>query len=273
MTGTRYNGYKERYAPMLEASYDETADLIDAFRNGDEDAGTKLIEGHYWVIRKVLRDHKIDFKMPAWDDLFAFGKTGLIKAAFSYDRDNKEHMPFYTFAMLPVWHDIFKGFKEGLPFSLSKGDNEKLSKIRKYNKAFETTHGRLPEVGETAYALSLKDKEVEILMDFDKVSMCSLDAPISDDNAHTVSEVVPDGRESVEQTSERSDRNEMVRYCVEHVLDATERIIISGNFGLDGDVQTLAEIADSMGLKLDKVKSIRAKAMSKLKKALDDYER
>ena len=274
MKGTNsYRGEAERYAPRLEASYDEIAALVKASKDGDEASFTKLFEGHYWVIRAVMRQHGIPGTHPNWDSIFACGKIGFLNAFRDYDPDNEKHMPLFTFAMLPVWNEIFKGFKDDIPFSLSKGDYEDLSRIKNFYKEYELKHNCLPAVSITAYALGLKEKTVERLMELSDITMCSLDAPLSDDNRHTVSETVSNGSMPIDMAAERSDRNEIVRYCVGHVLDVTERTIISRNFGLNGEPETLSVIADSMGLKLDKVKSIRAKAMLKLKKALNDYER
>ncbi len=60
--------------------------------------------------------------------------------------------------------------------------------------------------------------------------------------------------------------SEAVEYAL-HLLDERERQVITAFFGIEQDHQTMAEIADEMLLKRERVRQIRNRAVRRLKKA------
>ena len=94
----------------------------------------------------------------------------------------------------------------------------------------------------------------------------SVDAPLGAKPNISLLSVLADANAA--QTDERV-YNAIVAQAVERALEALddrERQVVTAYFGLNGDGLTMAEIADDMGLKRERVRQIRDRAVRRLKK-------
>lgn len=96
----------------------------------------------------------------------------------------------------------------------------------------------------------------------------SVDAPLGGrDNVNLLSLLVnPNAPDADELMSDRAQNDYVARTL--DTLDERERKVISGCFGVGCTRMTLAEIAENMGLKRERVRQIRDKAVRKLGKKL-----
>ena len=95
----------------------------------------------------------------------------------------------------------------------------------------------------------------------------SVDAPLGSKNSISLLAVIADS--SAPQTDERvynANRAEAVEYALQ-MLDERETQVVTAYFGIGQENLTMAEIADDMGLKRERVRQIRDKAVRHLKKA------
>lgn len=90
--------------------------------------------------------------------------------------------------------------------------------------------------------------------------------PVGSRNNYTLLNVLEDvNAEKADAIVEEHNLNDDLLACVD-VLNEREREVISRYYGLKGWRQTMAEIAEDMGLKRERVRQERDKAVRKLKK-------
>ena len=91
--------------------------------------------------------------------------------------------------------------------------------------------------------------------------------PIGSRNNYTLLNVLEDvNAEKADAIVEEDTLNDNLLACID-VLNEREREVVSRYYGLKGWRQTMAEIAEDMGLKRERVRQERDKAVRKLRKA------
>ena len=91
--------------------------------------------------------------------------------------------------------------------------------------------------------------------------------PVGSRNNYTLLNVLEDvNAEKADAIVEEDSLNDDLVACVD-VLNEREREVVSRYYGLKGWRQTMAEIAEDMGLKLERVRQERDKAVRKLRRA------
>ena len=91
--------------------------------------------------------------------------------------------------------------------------------------------------------------------------------PVGSRNNYTLLNVLEDvNAEKADAIVEENSLNDDLLACID-VLNDREREVVSRYYGLKGWRQTMAEIAEDMGLKRERVRQERDKAVRKLKKA------
>ena len=94
--------------------------------------------------------------------------------------------------------------------------------------------------------------------------------PIGSNNNFTLLNVIedkdaPHADAHIEQLSLSEDMRRAI-----HLLNDREQAVIKRYFGIDTDHQTMAEIGEELGLKRERIRQIRDKALRKLRKASSD---
>lgn len=90
--------------------------------------------------------------------------------------------------------------------------------------------------------------------------------PVGSHNNYTLLNVLEDvnAPRADAATEDASLAGELVRHL--HILDSREQAVVSRYYGLGEPRQTMAEIGESLGLKRERVRQIRDKAVRKLRK-------
>lgn len=98
----------------------------------------------------------------------------------------------------------------------------------------------------------------------------SIDAPLSAGNNHSLLDVLPD-RNSPDPEEEEGMEN-MKRELAHSlsVLDDRERLVVAALYGLGVDHKSLADIAADMGIKRERARQIRDKALRKIARTTDN---
>lgn len=98
-------------------------------------------------------------------------------------------------------------------------------------------------------------------------SVRSMDAPLRPGHTRSLGETMP--QRDHQSPTESTDENIVTLDLLERVetLNEREHNVIARYYGLDTPHQSMAEIAESMGLKRERVRQIRKKAERKLRKA------
>ena len=164
----------------------------------------------------------------AMEDLVSEGNMGLMKAAAKFDAS--KGVRFVNYAVVHIRQAIEKAIDQqaGL-YQVPKDVKQDLARQQSIPVSVDAPLGHRTNMS----LLSV---------------LVNKDAPLADERVH--SETIEDA----------------IEYALE-TLDERERQVVNAYFGIDQENETMAEIAEDMDLKRERVRQIRDKAVRKLRKA------
>ena len=207
----------------------EEQELAEQIKIGDAMALEKLTKANLKFV--VSLAHQYRNRGLGEDDLISEGNIGMMYAAQRFD--GKKGVRFVVFAAPYIRKAMEEAIKEqSTLYKLPKNEKNKYEKIR-------------------SRALSI-DQPV----------------PVGSNNNFTLQHILEN--ENAKQTDDLLNQdilsNEIQKGL--DVLDEREKRIITYIYGLTGSHYTMAEIAEEMGLKRERVRQIRDKALRKLHKKM-----
>lgn len=207
----------------------EEQELAEKIKIGDAMALEKLTKANLKFV--VSLAHQYRNRGLGEDDLISEGNIGMMYAAQRFD--GKKGVRFVVFAAPYIRKTMEEAIKEqSTLYKLPKNEKNKYEKIR-------------------SRALSI-DQPV----------------PVGSNNNFTLQHILEN--ENAKQTDDLLNQdilsNEIQKGL--DVLDEREKRIITYIYGLTGSHYTMAEIAEEMGLKRERVRQIRDKALRKLHKKM-----
>lgn len=221
--------YIEEIAHEQLLSDKEEQELAEKIKIGDAMALEKLTKANLKFV--VSLAHQYRNRGLGEDDLISEGNIGMMYAAQRFD--GKKGARFVVFAAPYIRKAMEEAIKEqSTLYKLPKNEKNKYEKIR-------------------SRALSI-DQPV----------------PVGSNNNFTLQHILEN--ENAKQTDDQLNQdilsNEIQKGL--DVLDEREKRIITYIYGLTGSHYTMAEIAEEMGLKRERVRQIRDKALRKLHKKM-----
>lgn len=221
--------YIEEIAHEQLLSDKEEQELAEKIKIGDAMALEKLTKANLKFV--VSLAHQYRNRGLGEDDLISEGNIGMMYAAQRFD--GKKGVRFVVFAAPYIRKAMEEAIKElSTLYKLPKNEKNKYEKIR-------------------SRALSI-DQPV----------------PVGSNNNFTLQHILEN--ENAKQTDDQLNQdilsNEIQKGL--DVLDEREKRIITYIYGLTGSHYTMAEIAEEMGLKRERVRQIRDKALRKLHKKM-----
>ncbi len=256
-----------RPIPLLTAQ--EEIDLAKRIQKGDKKARDQMIRSNLRLVISIAKRYS-NLGVPL-SDLIEEGNIGLMKSVDKFDPNRG--FRFSTYAAWWIKQGISRAIiDQGKMIRVPVYMNEE---ILKYKKAIEEmTHKlkRKPRMGEIAKKLQVpvdKIKELEGSI----AKMSSLDAPIGEDGDGQVKDIIED--ESMAAPDEQLEvffNKERARMIL-NSLSERERKIIEMRFGLgDGELYTLAEIAEKLGVSRERVRQLEEATIKKLRQVIKDQE-
>ena len=197
----------------------------------------RIAQGDDWALSKLVEANlkfvvaiarQYKGKGVAMEDLVSEGNIGLMKAAAKFDAS--KGVRFVNYAVVHIRQTIEK-------FIDQQGG---LYQVPKDVKTEVTLQQSMPLSVDAPLGHRANMSLLSVLV--------NQDAPMADERVHS---------EAVE---------EAVEYALGG-LDARESKVINAFFGIDQEHETMAEIAEDMDLKRERVRQIRDKAVRKLRKA------
>jgi RNA polymerase nonessential primary-like sigma factor len=247
--------------PLLDAAGERALAL--RVRAGDGGARQQMIEANLRLVVSVARGY-VGRGVPLMD-LIAEGNIGLIRAVEKFEAARR--LRFSTYAVWwireAVQHALMhQGRTVRVPVHVLR----EYARVLRARREFVAAHGRLPGMDELAQAAGKSVAEVtELLAATERIS--SLDAPLSESDDRALSEQI--ATSEVDTTTVENIAGDGIGAWISQ-LPERERWVLERRFGLnDHGVQTLAEVAEQLGLTRERVRQIQAAALQKLRALME----
>jgi RNA polymerase primary sigma factor len=199
-------------------------------------------------------------------DLVQEGNIGLMRAVKKFDY--RRGFKFSTFATYWIRQAITRAIAyHGRTIRLPVHMGDKISRMYRTRQQLKQELGREPSDEELAEALEITPDQVAQMAKASQRTV-SLDTPTQADDDRTLADFVEDDdsptpEEVASQALLRRQLDELLKS-----LPAREARLLAMRYGLlDGEVHSLQEIGERMGISRERVRQIESQAMRRLRKA------
>jgi len=246
--------------PLLEA--EEELALARRIRKGDSGARRQMIESNLRLVVNVARGY-VGRGVPLLD-LIEEGNLGLIRAVEKFDASRR--LRFSTYAVWWIREAVQRALMhQGRTVRVPAHVLREFAQVLKARRRYAAERGCMPSIEELAHAVGKPVGEVANLFCVtDRIS--SLDAPVSDaDNRAMMEQLVVDApTSSTSESTRRRIADAIAR------LPPRQRYVLERRYGLDDHaVQTLAEVAEQMGITRERVRQIQSEGLKRLRSLVD----
>jgi RNA polymerase primary sigma factor len=238
-------------------------ELVLAAKESRGEARDALLEAFTPLIGSVARGYR-GASGVGRAELMQEGVVGLLRALERYDPNVG---PFWAYASWWVRQAMQQLVSElGRPVVLSDRAVRRLARIRTARRELLQSLGHEPSIAELALRTELTRDQVESLVAVERAPR-ALDetAGDRDGSSATLCDLLADpvAGDGYDRVDERSEIDQLEG--LPGGLADRERNIVRAHFGLDGDQQTLREIAGGMGLSVERVRQLEERALGKLR--------
>ena len=234
---------------------DETFDLLEQAKCGDDSAKEKLISLNSPLIKSIVKRYLnkgVDF-----DDLYQLGAMGFVKAINNYDPTY--NVKFTTYAVPMIAGEIKRFLRDDGSIKVSRSIKHNAIQINNYINEFSNTHSHNPTIEEISNALNMDIHDVILSLEAN-TNPLSLNEKFNENSeTTTLMEKVADNFNSDNLI------NKLALRSLIQELNAREKQIIIMRYYLD---KTQSEIAKELGVSQVQISRIENKVLSNMKEQL-----
>ncbi len=253
-------------------SKDEEFTLARAAREGDSKAAMQLAHGNLRLVIKTAKQYRD--RGLSFEDLIQEGNLGLLKAIERFDPERGFRLS--TYAIWWIRQNIVKAIGDKaklikIPMQVEKD----LWRVKKAAEELRQELGREPSIDELARRSCVPTYRLRQINSFSQDPV-SLDAPAWEGEDDTLLGMLKVDT-SIDEEASRALLKEYLEELI-GCLNCRERDVIRQRYGLGDKVKALPldETAKLMGLSLERVRRIEARALLKLRrhaqnKQLNEY--
>jgi len=243
--------------------------LAARIKRGDKKAREQMIKANLRLVVKIARDYE-NIGLPLLD-LISEGNIGLMRAVERFDPAKGGKLS--TYGSWWIKQSIKRALANQsktirLPVHLAA----KITRMRRAAVRLQEALGREPTDEELGEELGITARQVA-RMHLAATRPASLDAPLGDEDSHSVGDVVQDEKASTPyEQLEAKTVTGMLRDMVK-TLGAREVTILRARFGLDGGTEeTLDEVGRKVGLTRERVRQLQHLALTQLRRMIERVE-
>ena len=262
------NQYMREIGKIKLLTREEEIKLAGAIKQGDPKAVQEMVRRNLKYVVTVANKYR-GFGM-SLQDLIEEGNTGLIQAAKRFDVSR--NVKFITYA---VWW-----IKQAIMHSLAEQSGtvklpvKQAGKVTRFNKKSQEMcqdMEREPTQSEVAKSLGYNDDEINSIMRAYRTHL-SLDTPLkNDENTPYLDLLENDNLIPYDDQIMRESLSEKVDQMLED-LSEREATILKMRFGFSGEVKTLEEVGQEIGLSRERVRQIEKRTKDRLKSKLQNED-
>jgi RNA polymerase sigma factor (sigma-70 family) len=245
--------------------------LLAAAQEGDPRARAELVDAFMPLIASVARQYR-GVSGVERQELLHEGVVGLLRAVERYDASRGT--PFWGYAVWWVRQAMQQLVSElARPIVLSDRALRQLARIKDARRDLLSESGREASRAELAARAGLEADQVGKLLAVDRVPR-STDEPVTSEGGivGSVGELLVDPLADGEYERVLNAIEVEELHALLADLSDRERMIVRARYGLDGEEQSLRQLADRLGVSAERVRQIEQRALGKLAAAgnLDD---
>ena len=248
--------------PLLTA--EEELELGRQIAEGDTEARRKMEEAKLRLVVAVAKHYA--GKGMQFMDLIQEGNIGLMRAVekFDYTKGSK----FSTYAVWWIKEAILRALdSQSREIRVPVRVAQNMNKISKTERKMEQTLGREVAAEEIAKELHMTTEEVERMQSYIK-NPVSLETPVGDEEDSSLEDFIEDTQEPTPEEAvaalvQKEEVQEMLS-----TLTEKEQKILRLRYGLeDGNVHTLEETGQILGVTRERIRQLESRALEKLRKS------
>lgn len=262
------NQYMREIGKIKLLTREEEIKLAGAIKQGDPKAVQEMVRRNLKYVVTVANKYR-GFGM-SLQDLIEEGNIGLIQAAKRFDVSR--NVKFITYA---VWW-----IKQAIMHSLAEQSGtvklpvKQAGKVTRFNKKSQEMcqdMEREPTQSEVAKSLGYNDDEINSIMRAYRTHL-SLDTPLkNDENTPYLDLLENENLIPYDDQIMRESLSEKVDQMLED-LSEREATILKMRFGFSGEVKTLEEVGQEIGLSRERVRQIEKRTKDRLKSKLQNED-
>ncbi len=234
---------------------DETFDLLNEARNGNDFAKEKLISINAPLIKSIVKRYLN--KGIEYDDLFQLGAMGFVKAINNYDASF--NVKFTTYAVPMIAGEIKRFLRDDGTIKVSRSIKYTAIQIKNYINDYLKTHNSAPTLETIANTLNLEINDVVLALEANTTPL-SLNEKYNESNETlSLADKIKDSF-SVDNLIDKLALREIIEK-----LSAREKQIILMRYYLD---KTQSEIAKELGVSQVQISRIENKVLCDMKDKL-----
>jgi len=238
-------------------SNEETTELFEKMKNGDENAKTELVNGNLKLVLSILK--KFNNSKHNMDDLFQEGVKGLIKAIDNFDVSLGLRLS--TYAVPLIIGEVRRYIRDNTSVRVSRSVKDLAYKIIQFQDDYLSIHGEFPTNEIITKEFGIDEYEIAYALDSLKDPM-SIFEPIYNDGGDTI--YLSDQIADIKDVNTDRDMYISLRRALEKIKEREKEILIS-RFIIG---KTQMEIADTMGISQAQVSRIEKNAIEHVRKLI-----
>ena len=235
-------------------THEQTLQLIERAKDGDETAKTALVTENMPLIKSIVK--RYGNVHVEYEDLMQLGAMGLIKAVNNFD--SAYNVKFSTYAVPMIAGEIKRFIRDDGAVKVSRALKTLSVKMHAYIDEYIQTNGESPSLDKLSEVFGVDKQEIVFAMDSNKYPL-SIYEKFDDESSGSIIDRLP----AKGSGDELIDNILLKKLLAE--LPEREKTVIKLRYYKD---MTQSEIAKIMGVSQVQISRIESKVISKMRKQL-----